>query len=109
MSFTVDKIIRRESLTINGNASIKDAINTMSRENVGLLVIVNDAGKPIGVVSERDIIRALARGKDLNTKVTEVGVVGKLVTVSPQGQHLQGCITDERPQNKAFSGHGWGG
>lgn len=57
MSFTVDKIIRRESLTINGNASIKDAINTMSRENVGLLVIVNDAGKPIGVVSERDIIR----------------------------------------------------
>ncbi len=83
MNFTVDKIIKREPFIINGNANIKDAINTMSKENIGLLVIVNDAGKPIGVISERDIIRALARGKDLNTKVTEVGVVGRLVTVSP--------------------------
>ncbi|ADN50107.1 CBS domain-containing protein [Vulcanisaeta distributa] len=84
MSITVDKVIKREPLVINENATIKEAINIMSRENVGLLVIVNNAGKPIGVISERDIIRALARGKDLNAKVTEVGTVGKLVTISPR-------------------------
>ena len=84
MSFTVDKIIRREPLVINENARIKDAVELMSRENVGLLVIVDSAGKPIGVISERDIIRALARGKDLNAKVTEVGTVGNLITVSPK-------------------------
>ncbi len=72
MSITVDKVIKREPLVINENATIKEAVNIMSRENVGLLVIVNNAGKPIGVISERDIIRALARGKDLNAKVTEL-------------------------------------
>ncbi|GAB6943449.1 CBS domain-containing protein [Vulcanisaeta sp. JCM 14467] len=84
MSFTVDKIIKREPLVISENAKVKDAVELMSRENVGLLVIVNSAGKPIGVISERDVIRALARGKDLNAKVTEVGTVGNLVTVGPK-------------------------
>ncbi|MGC9152991.1 MAG: CBS domain-containing protein [Vulcanisaeta sp.] len=84
MSFTVDKIIKREPLVINENAKVKDAVEVMARENVGLLVIVNNAGKPIGVISERDIIKALARGKDLNAKVTEVGTVGRLITVSPK-------------------------
>ncbi len=84
MSITVDKVIKREPLVINENATVKEAVNIMSRENVGLLVIVNNTGKPIGVISERDIIRALARGKDLNAKVTEVGTVGSLVTISPK-------------------------
>ncbi len=83
MNFTVDKIIKREPLTISENARIKDAVDIMSRENVGILVIVNNAGKPVGVISERDVIRALAQGKDLSARVTEVGTVGHLVTVSP--------------------------
>ncbi|WP_054855111.1 CBS domain-containing protein [Vulcanisaeta sp. JCM 16161] len=84
MSITVDKVIKREPLVINENATVKDAVDIMSRENVGLLVIVNSAGKPIGVISERDIIRALSRGKDLNAKVTEVGTIGNIITVSPK-------------------------
>ncbi|ADY01766.1 putative signal-transduction protein with CBS domains [Vulcanisaeta moutnovskia 768-28] len=84
MSFTVDKVIKREPLVISENARVKDAVNIMSRENVGILVIVNNAGKPIGVISERDVIKALARGKDLNAKVTEVGTVGNLITVGPK-------------------------
>ncbi|MGC9179759.1 MAG: CBS domain-containing protein [Vulcanisaeta sp.] len=56
----------------------------MSRENVGILVIVNNAGKPIGVISERDIMKALAHGKDLNAKVTEIGTIGNLITVGPK-------------------------
>nr|MCG2892782.1 CBS domain-containing protein [Vulcanisaeta sp.] len=66
------------------NATVRDAVNLMARENVGLLVIVNNAGKPIGVISERDVIRALASGKDLNARVTEVGTVGRLITISPR-------------------------
>jgi CBS domain-containing protein len=84
MSITVDKIIKREPIVISENATIRDAVNLMAKENVGLLVIVNNTGKPIGVISERDIIRALASGKDLNARVTEVGTVGRLITISPR-------------------------
>jgi CBS domain-containing protein len=83
MSITVDKLIKREPIVISENATVRDAVNLMARENVGLLVIVNNAGKPIGVISERDVIRALASGKDLNARVTEVGTVGRLITISP--------------------------
>jgi CBS domain-containing protein len=84
MSITVDKLIKREPIVISENATVRDAVNLMARENVGLLVIVNNAGKPIGVISERDVIRALASGKDLNARVTEVGMVGRLITISPR-------------------------
>ncbi|MCG2881117.1 MAG: CBS domain-containing protein [Vulcanisaeta sp.] len=84
MSITVDKLIKREPIVISENATVRDAVNLMARENVGLLVIVNNAGKPIGVISERDVIRALASGKDLNARVTEVGTVGRLITISPR-------------------------
>ena len=84
MSITVDKIIKRKPIVISENATVRDAVNLMARENVGLLVIVNNAGKPIGVISERDVIRALASGKDLNARVTEVGTVGRLITISPR-------------------------
>ncbi|WP_243675651.1 CBS domain-containing protein [Vulcanisaeta distributa] len=84
MSITVDKIIKREPVVINDKARVKDAIDLMSKENIGLLVIVNSSGKPIGVISERDIIKALANGVDLNARVTDVGTVGNLVTISPK-------------------------
>ena len=84
MSITVDKLIKREPIVISENATVRDAVNLMARENVGLLVIVNNAGKPIGVISERDVIRALASGKDLNARVAEVGMVGRLITISPR-------------------------
>ncbi|WP_054856940.1 CBS domain-containing protein [Vulcanisaeta sp. JCM 16159] len=84
MNITVDKIIKREPVVINDKARVKDAIDLMSKENIGLLVIVNSSGKPIGVISERDIIKALANGVDLNARVTDVGTVGNLVTISPK-------------------------
>ncbi|WP_069806437.1 CBS domain-containing protein [Vulcanisaeta thermophila] len=83
MDFTADKLIRRKPIVIDSNATVKDAVNLMAKENIGLVVIVNAQGDPVGVISERDVIRALAQGKNLNSKVTEVGTVGKLITVKP--------------------------
>lgn len=83
MSFTADKLIRRKPIVINEGATVKEAVDIMAKENIGLVVIVNSKGNPVGVISERDVIKALARGKDLNAKVTEVGTTGKLITVKP--------------------------
>ncbi|MFB6470044.1 MAG: CBS domain-containing protein [Vulcanisaeta sp. AZ3] len=93
MDITVDKIIKRESpLTINENAKAREAIGVMARENVGLLVIVDNAGKPVGVISERDVVKALARGIDLNAKVSEIGTMGKIISVSPHDSIYKAAI-----------------
>jgi len=71
----VGHMITKQLVTITSDKSILDAARIMVSNNMGLLVILypGDPAKLEGVISERDIIRALASGMDLNVKVGEVG------------------------------------
>ncbi len=61
-----------------------EAAKIIASRNVGLVVIVDDKSpsKPVGVISERDIVRAIASGVDLNRPVEEVGTTNRLIAVS---------------------------
>ena len=50
----------RTVVTIEPTATIEDAIGTLTRHNIGALVVLGPEQRVIGVVSERDIVRALA-------------------------------------------------
>lgn len=52
-------------LTIDALSSIRAAIGRLAEQNVGALVVVDGAGTPTGILSERDVIRALANGGDV--------------------------------------------
>jgi CBS domain-containing protein len=45
--------------------SIASAVATLARHQIGALVVVDDLGRPVGIISERDIVRALATGADV--------------------------------------------
>src|SRR5574341_36732 len=51
--------------TIQPDKSLKDAIALLVRHNIGALVVVDAAGKPVGIISERDIIREAGKTQDL--------------------------------------------
>jgi CBS domain-containing protein len=44
------------------SATLKEAAELLDARKVGAMVITNEAGHLIGVISERDIVRAVARG-----------------------------------------------
>mgnify|MGYP001770730667 CR=1 FL=1 len=71
MSIPVGKLIKRNLVTIEAGSSIEDAARLMVRENVGLLVVIH-GGSMIGVVSERDVVRAIANGVDLKSPVESI-------------------------------------
>ena len=59
-------------ITVDPSASLLEAAQTLVGNDVGL-VAVGTAGRISGVVSERDVVRALVDGRDLAaTKVTDV-------------------------------------
>lgn len=60
--------------------SIRDAAVIMDEEGIGLLVI-KDGGKMTGVVSERDMVRAVAAGLDLSAPATSIGNGGADQTI----------------------------
>ncbi|MDJ0270765.1 MAG: CBS domain-containing protein [Aigarchaeota archaeon] len=61
-------MVRKKPITIDGDSTVHDVIKLMAVENIGFLVVM-EGGKMVGVLSERDVIRALAVGKGLDAKV----------------------------------------
>jgi len=53
-----DKVV-----TIRAEQSIREALGLLAQHNIGALVVVDDARRPIGVLSERDIVRTAARNE----------------------------------------------
>jgi len=62
---TVGRICTRGADTVAKTDSIYTAARRMSDRKVGSLVVVNWNGKPIGIVTDRDLtVRAVAEAKD---------------------------------------------
>jgi PAS domain S-box-containing protein len=52
--------ISRELITVAADCAISEASQLLAIDDIGALVVANEAGDPIGVLSERDIARACA-------------------------------------------------
>jgi CBS domain-containing protein len=51
----------REVITTPATITIADAADALAKHKIGALVVVDIAGRLSGIVSERDIVRAVAR------------------------------------------------
>ena len=68
----VKNLIKRNVITIKSTCTIKEAAQIMIKESIGVLPIVDNDNKPIAIVSERDLIKAIAHGLSTNTNVIEI-------------------------------------
>ena len=67
----INELIKKEPITISNHDTILDATMKLRDESVGLLV-VTEGDKVVGVLSERDIIGAVASRIKLNDKVENI-------------------------------------
>ena len=83
----VDKILRDKGdwvATIRPDATIAEAVDMLNRERIGALVISDDGTDVAGVLSERDIVRALGRfGEDLLSRPVEEIMTRDVITCEP--------------------------
>lgn len=54
-------VMRAPPRTVAPHASLRQAAWSMSESRVGSLLVVDDAGRPAGIVTERDVLRAVGR------------------------------------------------
>ncbi len=66
----------RQTITISGDRTLAEAVDMLSRHRIGALVIVDEAGELRGILSERDVVRAVAEsgagglGDPVSTRMT---------------------------------------
>ncbi len=78
----VKDIMTKDVVSIGVNNSVFEAADLMSSKRVSCLVIM-DGEVPIGIVTERDIVRrVVAKKMPLDTKVSEI-MSKSLITVDP--------------------------
>ncbi len=61
----VGELLSPAVATIRPTATLREAVEAMAADRLGLLVVTNGSGM-LGVISERDVIAALADGADLD-------------------------------------------
>ena len=76
----VRDLVHRGTVTVPPSATLRDAAVVMEREEVGAVVVVAD-GRAAGVLSERDIVRAVANGDDVDDDRAEDIMAVDVVTI----------------------------
>jgi CBS domain-containing protein len=57
MSISIKDVMTSPVITMRSNAKVSEAASVMCAHNIGSLVVVDSNEKPIGIITERDMIR----------------------------------------------------
>lgn len=89
MNMTVRDIMRKKLETIEEMASVQDAAKKMKDKNVSSLVVVDEKGKPQGLLTERDLVRKICIDDIHTSTVTNKEIMSSpLITIDSQSLPL---------------------
>src|SRR5258708_34203383 len=86
------------SVTESPSDSLRSAADTMWRQQTGsLLVMASD--DLVGIITERDVMKAVAQGRDVDTTPVSDVMTGDVLTISPD------TTAHEAPRHTAARGN----
>jgi CBS domain-containing protein len=71
-------------VSIRPDQSVREAVALLARHNIGALVVVDDAGRSIGILSERDVVREAARDEQVFARAVSEIMTSDVVTAMPE-------------------------
>lgn len=74
---------RQEIITITPEQTLQEAAVLLSRHNIGALVVVDEAKSPVGILSERDIVRRLSQIGDVAVASVQDTMTSNIITGLP--------------------------
>jgi CBS domain-containing protein len=86
-------------VTIPKEATVAEAVQALERHGIGALVVSDDGSHIDGILSERDVVRALGRhGGDLLDHPVHTIMTANVVTCAPDNdvESLMSAMTDNR-------------
>jgi CBS domain-containing protein len=85
--------------TVSPDVTVADLLSRLAENNVGAMVVTSDAGSVRGIVSERDVVRALHRtGSGLLTQPVSSIMTTAVTTTTPDDslETLARIMTESR-------------
>lgn len=84
--------------TVSADATIAAIVEVLRAANIGAVVVSSDGSAIDGIVSERDIVRALSPDSELSTQTASQIMTANVVTCAPGDQvdALMSLMTEKR-------------
>ena len=85
--------------TVSPAVTVADLLSRLAENNVGAMVVTSESGSVRGIVSERDVVRALHRkGSDLLTEPVSSIMTSSVTTATPDDsvESLARIMTESR-------------
>lgn len=96
---TVSSILANKDpnvVTLGPQASLLAAAELLDKHRIGAVVVVDAAGKIAGIMSERDVVRAISKGGPAAlTEAVSAHMTAKVVTCAREDPHHLGDETDD--------------
>jgi CBS domain-containing protein len=90
---SMDEVMTRDVLTTTPGESITAAARAMDERQVGSACVVDEDGALIGIITERDVMRAAASGRDLSAEPVTEWMTSDPITITPDGLPSQVAAT----------------
>jgi CBS domain-containing protein len=74
--------------TIGPDRRVREAVALLARRNIGALVVVDESRAPVGIMSERDVVRAAATDEGILARQVSDIMTRNLVTATPDDDLL---------------------
>ena len=82
MTTTVSDLMRKRLVTIEESSSVQESAKKMKDKNVSSLVIVDENGKPKGLITERDLVRKVSVRDASTSKISNKEIMSSpLITI----------------------------
>jgi CBS domain-containing protein len=95
----VRDVIRREAVTCASGTPVAELARRMGREHVGSMIVVDGAGDPIGIVTDRDLRgKVVAEGRDPVVTTAEQIMSAPLATIRPSAFAFDALLDMTRRQ-----------
>lgn len=88
----------RGVVTIGPEDSIRQALGLLAQHNIGALIVVDNRQQPVGILSERDIVREAARNEGMFAQPVSAFMTRNVIIGAPQDdvQAVAHTMTERR-------------
>ncbi len=81
----VKNLMKKDVKYINKDRTIKEAASVMVKNSIGSVLVENDDGEFVGILTERDILRHVAKGHSNEEKVG-AEMTKNVITISKEAE-----------------------
>ena len=96
----ISQLLKRYVISINENKTVFNAIKLLNEKNIGALPVLNENAELCGIISERDIIRAMSQNKEINFKKSQINSIMTSKVISISNNTISEDIMDIMTKNK---------